>query len=114
MRKPGEEFNERNLQPTVKHGGESVVVWGCLTADGMGNLVRIEGNINVLLYQKILSEDLIATLEWYGYKKDAIIFQHDNDPKHTANSTKERRHENRISVLERPSQSPDPNSIEHV
>ena len=113
-RKPGEEFEERNLQPTVKHGGGSVVVWGCITADGVGNLVRIEGNMDALLYQQILSDDLLATLEWYEYEADSIIFQHDNDPKHTANSTKEWLHENRITVLGWPPQSPDLNPIEHI
>ena len=32
--------------PTVKHGGGSVMLWGCLSAAGTGRLVRIEGKIN--------------------------------------------------------------------
>ncbi|KAI3375590.1 hypothetical protein L3Q82_003904 [Scortum barcoo] len=46
--------------------------------------------------------------------KRNFIFQHDNDPKHTSKSTKEGLHQNKIEVLERPSQSPDLNPIEHL
>ena len=31
--------------PTVKHGGGSIMLWGCLSAAGTGRLVRIEGKI---------------------------------------------------------------------
>ncbi len=42
------------------------------------------------------------------------VFQHDNDPKHTANATKEWLKKKHIKVLERPSQSPDLNPIENL
>jgi hypothetical protein len=32
--------------PTVKHGGGSVMLWGCFLAAGTGRLVRFEGKMN--------------------------------------------------------------------
>lgn len=39
-------YNEKNLMPAVKCGGEFVMFWGCLSAQGPGGLVRIHGIIN--------------------------------------------------------------------
>ncbi len=37
-RHPGEEYNDKYVLPTVKHGGGSVIVWGCMSAAGTGEL----------------------------------------------------------------------------
>ena len=42
------------------------------------------------------------------------VFQHDNDPKHTAKATKECLKKKHIKVLEWPSQFPDLNPIENL
>ncbi len=39
---PGEEYTDKCVLPTVKHGGGSVMVWGCMSADGTGELQFIE------------------------------------------------------------------------
>ncbi len=45
-RQPGEEFKDKCVFPTVKHGGGIVVVWGCMSAAGTGELQFIEGTMN--------------------------------------------------------------------
>ena len=38
-----EELKECCLQPTIKHGGGSTQIWGCISAQGVGDLVRFHG-----------------------------------------------------------------------
>jgi hypothetical protein len=65
-------------------------------------------------YVEILTRDLIGSLEYYGYGKGSFIFQHDNDPKHTAGVTKSYLTGADIETLPWPSQSPDLNPIENI
>ena len=50
-RHKGEEYKEKCMVPTVKHGGGSVLMWGCMSAAGVGELHFIDG-IMILLYTK--------------------------------------------------------------
>ena len=36
-----------SLKSTVKYGGGSIMIWGCLTANGKGDLVKINGIMNM-------------------------------------------------------------------
>ncbi|GFV12127.1 transposable element Tcb1 transposase [Trichonephila clavipes] len=57
-RKPNTTLDPKNLPPTVKHGGGSVMVWGCMASNGVGNLVFIAGIMDNKLYIDILNNNL--------------------------------------------------------
>ncbi|KAK3569659.1 hypothetical protein QTP86_002643 [Hemibagrus guttatus] len=51
-------FQKKNIIPTVKYGGGSVMVWGCFADSGPGKLAVINGTMNSAVYQKILKENV--------------------------------------------------------
>lgn len=52
-RRNGEAFVEKNTLPTVKHGGGSMMLWGCVAAGGTGNIVQVERRMDSTKYQEI-------------------------------------------------------------
>ncbi len=56
-RKSNTAFQKKNIIPTVKYGGGSVMVWGCFAASGPGRLAVINGTMNSAVYQKILKDN---------------------------------------------------------
>jgi len=115
--RPGQALDPQFTKKTVKHGGGSLMVWGCITAEGMGRLHRINGIMKGVDYVKILDDNLLGTLKDQKLKKTGkygIIFQQDNDPKHTSRVASNWFEEKRIKKLSWPPSSPDMNIIEHV
>ena len=45
-RKAGEDFLPECIQQTMKFGGGNVMMWGCVSGEGVGPLVRVEGRLN--------------------------------------------------------------------
>jgi transposase len=60
-RTPSEAFSQRCILPTMKHGGGSIMVWGCMAASGVGNLHIIHGILTGEGYKDILEENLQAS-----------------------------------------------------
>ncbi len=103
--KKGEEYKEKCMVPTVKHGGGSVLMWGFM------ELHFIDGIMNSQMYCSILKEKMLPSLRALGRR---ALFQHDNDPKHTSKATVGFLKKIRVKVIQWPSMSPDLNPIEHL
>ena len=110
----GASLRDHNVNKTYKNGGGSLFLWSCITSEGPGYITRIDGGLDSKLYCQILDEDLRATLDYYNMNIKGIIFQQDNDPKHTSKLTKEWLNKTEIEVIDWPSYSPDINPIENL
>uniref|UniRef100_A0AAY5KGD4 Tc1-like transposase DDE domain-containing protein n=1 Tax=Esox lucius TaxID=8010 RepID=A0AAY5KGD4_ESOLU len=104
-RRVNKAYSEKNTIPTVKHGGGSLMFWGCVSSKGMGNLVKL-----MACYQHtgrqfaFFCTKLLMGRSW--------TFHHDNDIKHKAKLTLQWLQQKKVKVLEWPSQSPDLNIME--
>ncbi|GBM81035.1 Transposable element Tc1 transposase [Araneus ventricosus] len=111
-RRKNEELNPKNLVGTVTYGGRGVLVWGCMSASGLGNLVFFDGIMNHALYLNILKDNLKLSAQNLGIGNN--FFYQDNDPMHTDLNVRLWCFYNCPQNLKTPPQSPDLNPIEHI
>ena len=61
-KRAGEGLSDRLVQGTVKFGGGSVMVWGCMMWEGPGIACKIDGRMDGDLYVTILEDELKPAL----------------------------------------------------
>jgi hypothetical protein len=86
----------------MKHGGGSIMLWGCFGGGGNGAHHKIDGIMRQENYVDILKQHLKTSvrklklgLKW--------VFQMDNDPKHTSKVVAKWLKDNKVKVLMWPS-----------
>ena len=99
--------------PTVKHGGGSIMLWGCFSVAGTGRLVRIQRMMNGVKYREILGENLLQSTQPQSEVLRFTFYQ-DNDSKHTDKTMWEWLWDKSLNVFEWPSQSLDLKLIKHL
>lgn len=113
-RRPGQQLDPCFTKKKVKHGGGKVTVWGMITAERIGQIVHIKGNLTKELYWDILQEDVLGTYCELGMDICNFYFQQENDPKHTAKIVKAWFQQTSIDLLPWPPSSPDINILENL
>ena len=106
-KKPGERLNNRQVKGTVKFKGGSIMIWGCMTWEGVGFATKINGRMDSNLYLQILKDELLNFLKHYSLNPPDITFQQDNDPKNTFKLVMKWLGEQDFKTMVCPAQSPD-------
>ena len=90
----GSAHDPKHTSSSVKHSGGSGIAWAFMAASGVGSLIFIDdvthdgsSRMNSEVYKNILSANLGRNASKIFGRN--FIMQQDNDPKHTANTTKD-------------------------
>jgi len=74
--------------------------WGCFSWNGAGPLYRIKDKMDGKQYRSILKHHMAPYMKKVEEEmKCEVVFQHDNDPKHTSKVAKNYLENKKIIVL---------------
>jgi hypothetical protein len=97
---------------------QSVMVWGCMSAQSVGRMMIVDGTLNARKYiDNILVPRMLPSVPGCFPNEGQqvqFIFQQDNAPCHTAKVVKAWFQQNNVEVLDCVGNSPDLNPIENL
>ena len=99
---------------TAITGEPSIMMWGCMSYDGVGPLVLTEGGVAGKKYRDILPKHFLPFVLNRPRHRLATILHDDDAPIHRANVVKVWKERNELKCLEWPAQSLDLNPIENL
>lgn len=88
------------------------MVWGCMSAKGVGNLHFVDGIVNTDKYIGILQDHLLPSIPRLQTSYGEYTFQQDAAACHTSRKSKSWIATNNIPILDWPSSNPDLSPIE--
>ena len=74
--------------------------WGCITSEGPGPLVPIQGTMTAVKYREILERHILPIANSFG--EEEWWYQHDNAPCHSAVIVREFLEGHHVNVLDWP------------
>jgi transposase len=113
----GEEYLEKNLNPSFKSGRTSVGVWSCFCGDEMGPLVIIEkgGTMTAKRYLETVKKHFLPFYRRMRRKYGPdVVMQEDNASWHKAKMVTNYLDKQKVKRLRWPPQSPDLSPIENL
>lgn len=101
-------------QKVLSSGRCAVSVWGAISKDGLGPLVRISGRFNASYYCGIVDDVLLPYVYDGPFKDGCFLLQHDRSPIHKARCVMQLLDDRQVPQLEWPPNAADLNPIENV
>ena len=111
-RQKNEKLSSACVKKSVKFGGGSVMVWGMMSAAGVGPIVRVQGTLNSDYYKRLLAQHVVPVFQQTSVSRP--VFMQDNAPCHKVRTVMGFLQQENITVMDWPAQSPDLNPIENV
>ena len=86
-------------------GEGSLVVWGCMSGQGDGQLYRCEGTMRQDQYVRVLRNLMLPSASSLYGEGESFVFQRDNAPCQKANTVTRFLERSHVEVLQWPAQS---------
>jgi transposase len=107
-------YSTRNIQPTVPYGGDSVMVWGCISHDCKLDLVTIQGNLTGDQYVRDVFQPVVVPHFDNRPLATRPVYMVDNARPHRSRAVTAYLQSEAVTSVPWPALSTDLNPIEHI